>query len=271
MSTEGEGDQTQQIESGNAGGDSAEVIAANSGSTQGDEGNQNTQELPPELKEKEKELLRGFHAKTQALAEKERMLQAELNTAKQDASALYDLSKQEWFKNAVESEKARRRGQATEITAEQFESLKSDPRAFSEYLSKRDQAVAASLKSQFQSELEKLTRTQSELLGSRAEAEAVGKFGDEYKQAKESGALAPYLDKYEPEVAFKLYSQDQGKVAGKRAAAPAPNAKGGTVEKGGMVSARGGPVVEAKSLDDALDRAFDLARRGVKDYSIKRK
>src|SRR3990167_8797235 len=103
-----------------SGGDDAQNIGnAAGGSTQEAEGSDlGVKDVPPELVEKQKELMRAFHSKTQALAEKERALQSETAQYKQDAQALYELSKQDWFKKAVEIEKAQRNGASMEIPEE---------------------------------------------------------------------------------------------------------------------------------------------------------
>lgn len=251
----------------------APAIQAADGSTPGTDSL--VAELPPELKEKEKELMRSYHEKTQALAREREALAGETTVYKQDAQALYELSKQEWFKQAVEAEKGRRSGKTMEMTPEQFEVIKADPRAFHEYLVSRDERRDAALKQQFANEISRLGNTQAELLASRELEAVTGKYGQEFTDAKNSQALKPYLDKnFDHETAFKLYMQDNGKVAGaKKPAAPLTEAerRDASVERPGMPKVRGGPVVVANNLNEALDRAFDLARRGVKDYSFTKK
>ncbi len=224
--------------------------------------------LPKELEAKEKELMRAFHTKTQALAEKERTLAGEAEKYKQDATVLYDLTKQEWFKKAVELEKGRRSGAHQEMSDEDFESIRSDKKAFQNFLANRDKSIAESLKSEFKMEFEKLSKSQQELVTNKEFDTVANVYGDEFKQANDSDALDKYLDKgYDYETSFKLYMQDQGKVARKQDALPEKR-KSGAVEKSGMAQVRGGPVVKAKNLTEALDRAFDLARKGQKDYSF---
>jgi hypothetical protein len=239
----------------------------------GDKSNTLGVEVPPELKEKEKELVRGFHKKMQELSAKEKELEQRYGEAEKDAKTLYTIAQQEWFKKAAEEEKARRRGISMDMTAEQFEEIKNDPRRFAEYLSKRDQAVAESLKTQFKTEFDKLSKSQSELQADREVERLQGKYGDDFVQAKDSGKLDSYLkDGFDRETAYKLLCQDEGRVAGKpkqKEAAPV-NSKGGTVEKTGIVNARGGPVVKAKSLDEALDRVFEMQGKGIKDYRLER-
>ena len=157
------GQPTPAVESGNAGGGEGAGTGHQAPELETEKGL--GVEVPPELKEKEKELLRAFHSKTQALAERERTIGAEVEEYKRDAMALYDLAKQDWFKKAVETEKGRRTGkgsQAAEITEETFEALKSDKRAFQDFLAQRDKDIVDGLESRFRGEFEKLGKSQQQ-------------------------------------------------------------------------------------------------------------
>ncbi len=258
-------------EGGNAaGGDDQTAIDANEGSTAAGDSLLGA-DAPAELKEKEKELMRAFHAKTQALAEDRKTLVAETEQYKQDALAFYNLSKQEWFKNAVASEKKLRSGQSAEITDEEYDAARNDKGAFSALLSKRDAALAASLKSQFGEEISKLAGTQTNLLKTQEERAALDKFGDDFSKAKKSGALDDYMREFgNMETAYKLWCQDNGKVAGKKPEPAKPEKPPLVLERGGLVNARGGTVVKVKTIDEAIDRAFELVGKGVKDWSFKK-
>lgn len=252
-----------------AGGDSGSDIETTKDSTQGGSGSSSlgVDGVPAELADKEKELLRAFHTKTQALAEKERQIREESNQYKQDAQAFYELSKQNWFKQAVEAEKALRSGAPAEIPDEAL----TDKRVLQEFLQKRDEAMMNRVKAQLAPELQKLGKSQADLLAERELSAAVTKYGDDFAKAKDDGSLAPYLKEYDPETAYKLFCQDNGRVAGvRKESGRSEDRKATVVEKSGMGKARGGPVVKAANLSEALDRAFDLARRGVKDYNFER-
>lgn len=227
-------------------------------------------DLPPELQTQQKELLRAFHAKTKALADKEKDLTATAQRYEQDAKVLYDLGKQDWFKKAIETEKVRRSGAHIEVSAEDFEAIKSDPKAFQTFLAQRDRALADSIKSEFKVEFDKLNKNQQELVTTREFETVAENYGDEFTQANESGGLEPYLkDGLDYERSFKLYMADQGKVARKTGEQTSPERKkAGVIERGGMATVRGGPVYKAKNLNEALDRAFDLARKGTKEYRL---
>lgn len=249
---------------GESGGGAAAEITGNEGSTDGNGSDLGVKEVPPELKGKEKELLRAFHLKTQELAEERK----NLAQYEKDAKAFYGLTDQDWFKTAIEAEKARRQGRVTEISDEEFEAVKNDKRAFTDLLAKRDKDVAMRIQSEFKPELERLKSTQQQLAANRAEEAIAAKYGADYLDAKETGALDKYLERFDPETAFILHQQSQGKVAGKKPAAPAPDRRDAIVDKGGMSHTRGGPVSKAKDLESYLDRAFELSAKGVKNFRI---
>ncbi len=250
-------------ESSNAGGaGDGQAIDANEDSTQGQGNDLGVKEVPPELKEKEKELVRGFHAKSQAFAEEKRVLNERLAAAERDAAAFNNLIKQDWLKEAAEKEKALRTGRATELSQEAFESIKNDPNAFSKFMNEHDQRLLSSIKSQLAPELDKLNKSQGDFAAEKALDAAARQYGKDFVEAKESGALDNYLKEYDPATGYKLYCQDHGKVAGKAEVKPAA-LKNGVVEKNGMSQARGGPVIKIKGgLNEMLDRAFEQARQG---------
>lgn len=223
-------------------------------------------ELPPELEATRKELLKSFHQKTQALSAKEK----EFERYASDAKMFYELGQEKWFKDAVAAEKARRAGATQEISDEEFETIRSNKKAFQDFLSRQNKAVAESLKSEFKGEFEKLSKNQKEILAEKEFDDVAGVYGQDFIEANDTNALDSYLDKgYSYEDSFKLYMQDQGKVAKKADSRPAPS-RSAVIEKRGAPSARGSAVVKAKNLDDALNRAFDLARKGQKDYRLEK-
>lgn len=258
-------------ESGEAGGGAAADIdktAQSEGQTDSEIG---PKELPAELEATRKELLRDYHKKTQALAEERKALEADLSRYKQDAESLYALSQQDWFRAAVSAEKNRRSGKATEISDEEFESIRSDKRAFQEFLGKREKSIVEGLESKFKADFESLSKSQQELLTSKEFDAAAKAYGQAFIDANEAGELDAYLEKdFDYETAFKLAMQDKGLVAKKAQAKESGSPKSGAVERTGMPAARGGLVVKAKNLDEAFDAAFEMARRGHKDYSIER-
>lgn len=266
------------MEGGANGADSAEQqpIDTQEGSSVQENANAQQQDLPVELqeklKEKEKELMRGFHEKTQALAAEQKLLEARYAEAIKDQQTLHAIAGQEWFRNAAQGEKAKRSGVSSEITREQFDAIKDDPRAFQDFLRQRDESVAARIEAKFEQKLQGLSKSQQELLTSREFDAAVDKFGEDFQAAVDSKALAPYLKDYDYATAYKLYCQDHGKVAGKRQAPSldAAQRRSASVEKPGMSQHRGGPTVKAKNLDDALNRTFELLLKGQKDFRVER-
>ena len=252
-------------DTGNAGaeGSAEEGIQPGQDSTEG-EGNLGVGEVPPELKAKEKELMRAWHEKNQAAAERQRTLD-------EKQKALDGVYNQEWFRKALADERERRAGRVSELTPEAFEALKNDPRAFQEYFLKREEAMEANLKSQFAPEIEKLGKSQQELAASREYDSVKDKYGEEFVSANKEGALDKYIDKgFDYDVAFKLHMQDQGKVAGAKQENPAAR-RAAAIEKGGLSKSRGGPIHKVGTLEDALSMAISLSQKGVKDFTLERK
>src|SRR3990167_4546378 len=92
-------------------------------------------QVPPELEETKKNLLRDYHAKM-----------AEFAIAQKDSTTLQKLFQQEWFKRAMDAEKSKKSGAALafELTDDQFEAAKSDKRAFLELAKQVAETVVAS-------------------------------------------------------------------------------------------------------------------------------
>lgn len=270
VETKTEDQPTTEAEPGKAGGGEGAGIEPEA-QPEGQAGSEDTKELPKELEETRKQLLRDYHKKTQALAEERKTLESDSQRYRQDAEALYSLSQQEWFKNAVAAEKNRRNGRSLDISDEDFEAIKIDKRAFQDFLNKRDKSITEGLESKFKAEFESLSKEQQKFVTEKEFDIVAREYGQAFKDANEAGELEGYLKKdYDYETAFKLLMQDKGQVA-KKASAKEPNSsKAGAVEKTGMPAVRGGPVAKAKNLDEALQAAFEMARKGQKDYKIER-
>lgn len=221
-------------------------------------------EVPDGLKEKEKELLKAFHSKTQALADKEKSLEAH----KHDAETLYELVSQPWFKDAYKQFREGNNSQK-EMSDEEWDSLRQDKRAFNEFLSKRDKATADSLRSEFRNELGKLSKEQKEIQSSLEFKKTAEEFGEDFVSAQKDGSLKEYLDEgHNLRRSYQLFKSDRGEVAKKSEKQSVDSKRSGTVEKNGLSSARGGKVYKAGSLDAALNQIFDAAARGEKDYRV---
>lgn len=265
------GDQPKlNIEPGNAGGDGDKGIELEAQSEGHSDSEIGGKDLPKELEPTRRELMRDYHKKMQALADERKTIEADAGRYRQDAEALYSLSQQQWFKDAVAAEKNKRGGKA-EISDDDFEAIKSDKRAFQDFLNKRDKSLAEGLESKFKAEFENLTKEQQKFVTEKEFDGVVREYGQAFLDANEAGELEPYLEKdYDYETAFKLLMQDRGQVAKKASANGNGSEKTGITEKRGMPAPRGGPVAKAKNLNEALEAAFEMARRGQKDYKIER-
>src|SRR3990167_835923 len=99
--------------------------------------------LPPELEETRKQLLRDYHAKTQKLSEENKKVsddrlrfERDLETFKTDSETLKRLLAQDWFNKAAEDERAKRSGKVDDmqLTDEQFEIVRNDKEAFRRFV-----------------------------------------------------------------------------------------------------------------------------------------
>ena len=230
------------------------------------DGEQEGSTLPPELAAKEKELMRGFHEKTQALAKREKELMAEAESFKSESETLRQLVQTEWFQKASKAEKDRRTGVSQEMTDEDFEAIRSDKRAFNEYLKRRDESFESKIKS----EIARVAKA-TEALHADKEMESLAKtYGEDFTKLKDEGALDKYLKQgYGYEDAFikadyersksshsqKLTEEAQRLITAKKA---------GSVDKPGVTRVSGSQVFKAKnkSFSDVFDRVMDAARQG---------
>ena len=230
------------------------------------DGEQEGNTLPPELAAKEKELMRGFHEKTQALAKRERELLADADKFKSESDTLQQLVQTEWFKKAAQAEKARRNGESQELTDEDFEAVRSDKRAFNDYLKRRDD----SLETRIKSEIARVAKATESLHEDRELERLEDKYGDDFKTLKSDGGLDKYLKQgYSYEDAFikadfeanrstrtqKLSEEAQRLITAKKA---------GSVDKPGVTRVSGSQVFKAKnkSFSDVFDRVMEAARQG---------
>lgn len=261
-------------ESGDTGGGTSAIEENRDGQPgqTGTSGEKLADNLPPELETKHKELLKAFHEKTQKLADDRRQLELETARYKQDAEVLYGLADKQWFKKAIEDEKARRSGASMEISDDDLEAARTDNKAFRELLSRRDKAITESLRSEFKPEFDKLTEHQKELVTEREFDTVAEEYGADFRKANDEGLLDPYLNKgLDYESAFKLLEADNGRLAKKASRQESLISKrSGSIEKTGMATTRGGPVHKVRNLDEAISRALELASRGQKDYRLEK-
>jgi hypothetical protein len=229
-------------------------------------------DLPPELEDTRKSLLKDYHAKMQAFAEKERQMQAETAAFKEDSQTLRQLAQTDWFRKALEAQRAERNGNgqaSLDLTDEQFETIRNDKRAFAEFVSGLAEKVA---EKKFGP---KLNATQ-EKLGRFEEAKEIEQLSAKYpgfSELKASGALDVHLKQgsdYKTAYALAMLDNPQKSQSTKQAD-PQVEAerllaakKNGSVPNSGLGTRGKAPVVNVKkgNLDDLMDKLGDLARKG---------
>lgn len=225
-------------------------------------------DLPPELEETRKQLLRDWHAKNQKLADDKRSFESEMQTLKKDAQTLQGLFEQEWFKKALTEERARRDGKGvrTEITDEEYQAAQTDKSAFENLVARKALEV---VKSEYGSKLSEFDEKVSELSTEREfEVCAQNPRMKDFRDLNAQGAFDPYLQKgYSYEDAYIKYKYDnsqdnsESKIheeAEKILAAK----KAGSVEKSGITNPKGARIVKVVDADAAFDQAWDAYEKG---------
>ena len=167
--------------------------------------------IPPELEETKKNLLRDYHKKTQAFSEERGKLNSEIEKFKRDAETLYDLAGRDWFKRALDEEKTRRSGSSVEeLSDDEFEAIKNDKRVFREFLTKRDKSISDGLRDEFKTEFNKLSSSQQAILTEKEFDSTANAYGADFLAANKNGELDVYLDKdFDYETAYQLYKQNR--------------------------------------------------------------
>lgn len=275
--------QTGEAESGahegqTGGGEDPGVIASDSSAQpNGSEGSAEDlgpSDLPPELEEPRKALLRDYHEKTTKLATERKQWDDERKALKNQSEILTRLMDEPWFKKAYDAEKAVRTGAALpqDLSEDQLQEMGSNPRKLVEFMQKYLETVVENKLAP------SLKKTTSEVRQLQAEKEK-DRLGDEhsdFKNAFDSGALDKYLDQghgYESAYAMwrlKHGSKSLKSEAEKEAERILAARRAGAVERTGAPRVNGSQVVKAKSLSEALDKAFEMRSRGVTDFRLER-
>lgn len=265
------------------GGDDAAAIEGSQGDAQ-DAGQESSAtpesllektDLPPELEDTRKSLLRDYHAKLKGFSEKERQMQSELGAAKEDSATLRQLVQTDWFRSALDSYRAGKNGNAQnqaplEMSDEQFENIRSDKRAFEQYVSSLAEKVADK---KYSREIETHKRELGRI-GEEREIELLSGKYPGFKELNESGALKPYLQKgltYKLAYAEAMLDNPQPKAFVQKTGDLQVEAerlitqkKQGSVPQSGFGTRGKLPVVNVKkgSLDDIIDKVSDLVEKG---------
>ena len=272
------GQGSQVAESGDTGGgDGSTTESAATDQTQEQESSEDTnlvKDVPEQLKAKEKELLQAFHKKTQELSQKERQLEAQSASYKRDAETMYKLADQPWFKSALEKQRSSKNGPGeVSISDEEFQTLTTNRPAFEQFLTSRDKQLYDAIMAQMESRVGTSEKSNKEIKD-QLEYDKTAKTFPEFSELHESGALEPWLKKgHSYEDAYGLYKFSQGENPQKvrdEAARLIAAKKNGSINKDGISGNKGGPVVKAKNISQAIDRAFELISKGQKDFRIEK-
>lgn len=244
------------------GGGATESIEVDAGvQSEGQDNADQEATLPPELQEQKKNLMRDYHAKTQALAEKERDMLSRAEEGERVSKTFQKLLNQDWFKKAYADFKSGRTA-PLELTAEQLQNVTQDPRAFQELIDKRVEAIVQARYG------EKLSQYEEEIgsLRSSSEVGALASRYPDFKEYHDNGSLKPYLrEGHSMEGAYamaKLKDEKPHKQVEKGVQERLQTMKNGAVGKRGVPSVSGGPVLKAKKGEDpwmVFDRMFEAS------------
>lgn len=233
------------------------------------------QDLPEELKETRKQLLRDYHDKTQKVAARGKQLESEWSQYKRDAETLYGIVDQPWFKSAIQEERTKRSGKMPdmELSDEQFSQVISDKGAFTKLVRQVAESIAERKVG------EHLSPAQEELAQLKADREldAITRRYSDFEKLNEDGVFDEHLKAgFDYETAYKLYKFDQAEADSpakveQEAQRLLQAKKDGSVGKAGVPKLTGAArVYKAKNLDEAFDQAWAAVQRGEHDARIER-
>ena len=250
---------------------SGETTVDQSAAADIDQGEIGPKNLPPELEETRKQLMRDYHNKLNKTKEDKIRFEREMEKLKGESSTLQQLLQQEWFRKAAESERARRSGQIQELglTDEEFQAATTDKAAFSKLVHKIAAQVAEARVGRVEPALGQTAQSLQEIQRDR-EFESVASQYKDFRTINDQGGLDPYLERgYDFKAAYAQYKLDHPTT---RTTEPVdPRLKqAGAVSAGGQVRVNGQKVVKARNLDEALDAAFAEIQAGNKDFKIER-
>lgn len=221
-------------------------------------------DVPPELQEQRTKLLKDYHEKTQKIAAERRQMELRVKDLEYSDGLLKQVMVEPWFKKAYDDEKARRQGHAVpDLTDESYEQIKSDPRAFREYIHKYAESI---VESKMGGKLNNADRELRELKLDREKERLGGKYSD-FKDALEAGHLDRYIKAgKDHETAYALYSLNEGKPRDsqrqieEKAREVLQQRRAGAVGGTGVPSIRGERVIKAKNFDEFYDKAMEAAK-----------
>ncbi len=236
------------------------------------DGELETSNVPPELEETKKNLLRDYHAKTQALKDTQLRFEHDLEKYRNSDETLNKLVSQPWFKEAMQREQQKRTGGVDDInlTPEEFETAKADPKAFLRLVS----GLADRIVQSRVNPLAEGQRETQENLALQREFETAKETHKDFQELYESDSLDEYLDRgYDFKAAYAMYKlehpqtkDDLDRKASEKAREMLDEARAGAISRGGLPKTTGTRVLKAKNFDEAFDKGLDAMKNGVRDF-----
>mgnify|MGYP001601084834 CR=1 FL=1 len=227
-----------------------------------------TENLPPELEETRKQLMRDYHEKTQKIASERAQLVRELEGHKNQSGMLQQLMQQEWFKKAMEAERARREGHVedVQVTPEQFEIIKNDPNEFKKFVNGLAEKI---VQGKVSPELGRTQETLKEFQTEREFDRVAAKHKD-FRDLNEKGLLSEYIKQgMTYETAYKAYKfdtefQSLDRKAHEKAQEILRETRDGAVSRGGMPQITGEHIIKVRDLEDLLNKGFEAEKKRLK-------
>ncbi len=237
-------------------------------STQGQEGNgseggllESEGVLPAEVEETRKQLMKDYHAKTQALAEKTRQMEAQMSGFQEKATMLDNLLKQEWFVETLEARRNGKNGQAQGLSAEELEKVGISPEQAATF----EKIVQAKVDAQVRQLVPELKKHRSELEEIRLE-KAKAEFAKghpDFDQVTKSEAFKKHSENYDFKAAYALARMESGPQSSTQEAERILAArKAASVLKGGPTKVDGKKVVKSRDFRHTLSLLKDQLESG---------
>jgi len=217
-------------------------------------------DVPPELQEKQKELVRAFHDKTQELAKQRKDWETKLAEADNTTATFKRLLEQPWFQKAYSEWKDNRNAESKPVLNEEtYQKILADPRAFEEVVRKLVREESGAKLGQHDEALRKLTHE-------REFDAAARDLGPEFKKFNDDGLLEPHLRAgYDFKAAYALAKLERGKNGdseriSQEAQRQLAAKKAGAVGKVGLSNVNASKVLRVKRGEDAwsvFDKLFE--------------
>lgn len=214
-------------------------------------------ELPKELEPVKEQLLKDYYAKTREVAEQKRGLESVQEKARL-LEELWNYPRfQEWYK----AEQSHTQTPQQSLTEEQMTEFQQNPQKLQEYIDSRIEQKYGSSMNQTQEQLENIRLDK--------EFDSMATKYSDFDAINDAGLLDPYFDRgLDVKAAYAEYKLDNpGNVnanVAKKAAEIVNKSQLGSTEKPTGVTHPGAKVFKPKSLNEAMDIAFNATGKGEK-------